>query len=297
MSALHVRPLDRERDLTALLELAGRSRGRGEVSAIFHPGGLQWWLRRIGKSGFEVAVLFDDDDLIGVALRDGSDLVVQTDGAHTNDRGELLDWAETRIRQNSDPEMFVWVPSDDHDLRQLAVSRGYEPTEQYGYELVHDLGAEPDTPDLPRGFEIISLTPALTEAYVALHRAAWARPNAPSSYDRRLHDIVTAMPDFRYDLVPIVKAPDGALAAYCMSWWDPRSASVEIEPLGTHPDYRRLGLARAIVRDVARRARKLHARYVLVWGGNTNPEAKALYLSAGMQSRRVVRDYRFVPSA
>jgi ribosomal protein S18 acetylase RimI-like enzyme len=100
------------------------------------------------------------------------------------------------------------------------------------------------------------------------------------------------MPDFRYDLVPIVAAPDGALAAYCISWWDPRSASVEIEPLGTHPDFRRKGLARAIVREVLRRSSALRATYVLVWGVSTNPAAKALYVSAGLRSRRVLRDYR-----
>jgi ribosomal protein S18 acetylase RimI-like enzyme len=125
-----------------------------------------------------------------------------------------------------------------------------------------------------------------------LHRAAWSRPNAVSTYDRRQHDTVTAMPDFRDDLVPIVAAPDGALAAYCMSWWDPRSASVEIEPLGTHPDFRRRGLARAIVHEVLRRAWALRAASVLVWGTSGNPEAKALYESAGLRSRRVLRDYR-----
>jgi hypothetical protein len=42
-----------------------------------------------------------------------------------------------------------------------------------------------------------------------------------------------------------------------------------------------------------RRAWELRARYVLVWGGTTNPEAKALYLSAGMRRRRMLLDYRF----
>jgi len=129
VSALLVRPLDRERDLTALLDLVGRSRARGEASAIFHPGGLQWRPRRIGRSGFEVAVLLDDSELVGMALQDQSDLVVQTDGAHTTDRVELLAWAETRIRENGDSEAFAWVPADD-DLRRSAVSRGYEPTER-----------------------------------------------------------------------------------------------------------------------------------------------------------------------
>lgn len=292
-SRLRLRPLDRERDLSAVLELVGRSRARGDPAAIFHPGGLQWWLRRIGRPGFEVAVLSDGDELVGMALRDQDDVIVQTDTAHAGDRADLLVWAEASARDSAEPELFVSVAQDDDDLRQLVSRRGYKPTERYGYELVSELAAEPASPGLPREFEMISLTPALAETYVALHRAAWSRPNTPSSYDRRQHDAVVAMPDFRYELVPIVRAADGALAAYCMSWWDPRSASVEIEPLGTHPDYRRLGLARAIVREVTRRAWELRAQYVLVWGGTTNPEAKALYLSAGMRSRRMLRDYRF----
>jgi ribosomal protein S18 acetylase RimI-like enzyme len=105
------------------------------------------------------------------------------------------------------------------------------------------------------------------------------------------------MPDSRYDLVPIVATSEGALAAYCISWWDPRSGSVEIEPLGTHPDFRRRGLARSIVREVLRRSWKLHAKYVLVWGASANPEAKALYASAGMRARGVLRDYRLVSAA
>jgi ribosomal protein S18 acetylase RimI-like enzyme len=298
MSTLLVRPLDHERDLHALLELVGRSRAGGAPAAIYlHPGGLQWWLRRIGRRGFAVALLIDDDEIVGVALRDQGDVIVQTDTAHAADRADLLAWCEARARESAEPEMFVSVAERDRELVQLVSRRGYEPTEHYGYELINELDAEPAPPELPQGFDIISLTPELADAHVALHRGAWSRPDKPSSYDRRQHDAVTAMPDFRYDLVPIVRAADGTLAAYCMSWWDPRSASVEIEPLGTHPDYRRMGLARAIVREVARRAWALRARYVLVWGGTTNPEAKALYLSADMRSRSVLRDYRFDASA
>ena len=296
MSPARIRPFDRERDLTALLALVGRSRAGAVTGEIFHPGGLQWWLRWLGRPGFEVAVL-TDADVVGFVLRDGGDVVVQTDAAHAKHRDAMLAYAEGRSRPTGEAEIFVTVAEEDDDLRATMLARGYEPTQRYSDELVADLHAEPEPPSLPPGFEIVSLTPEMTDAYVALHRAAWSRPNAPSSYDRGLHDAVTAMPDFRYDMVPIVRAPDGALAAYCISWWDPRSASVEIEPLGTHPDYRRLGLARAIVREVARRAWRLRAEYVLVWGISANPEAKALYLSAGMRSRRVLRDYRFVVSA
>jgi GNAT superfamily N-acetyltransferase len=183
----------------------------------------------------------------------------------------------------------VW--EHDDDLAALLASRGYATSDRDGYELVADASL-PAVAVLPDGFRMISLTPALNERYVALHRAAWSRPGRPSTYDREQHERVTAMPDFRYELVPIVAAADGSLAAYCMSWFDPRSRSVEIEPLGTHPDFRRRGLARAIVHEVRRRAAALGASSVLVWGSSELPDAKALYESAGHRSRRMLRDYR-----
>jgi GNAT superfamily N-acetyltransferase len=287
-----IRLFDRERDLAAVLSLVGRSRERGDPGAIFHPGGLQWWLRRLGSAGFDVPVLSESGGVVGFALRDESDVIVQTDTAHSAQRAELLAWIESRARETPEAELLLSIAEGDEDLERAALARGYEQRDGGGFELVHELDREPAPTDVPTGFKIISVTPAIADAYVSLHRAAWSRPDAPSTYDRRQHDLVTAMPDFRYDLVPIVATVEGVLAAYCMSWWDARSAAVEIEPLGTHPDFRRMGLARAIVREVVRRSWALGAKYVLVWGTSRNPEAKALYLSAGLRIRRVLHDYR-----
>src|SRR5688572_1711294 len=102
MSRLRLGPLDRARDLTALLDLVGRSLASGDPAALFHPGGLQWWLRRIGKPGFEVAVLIDGDKLVGMALRDQGDVIVQTDEAHAGDRANLLAWAEASARDSAE---------------------------------------------------------------------------------------------------------------------------------------------------------------------------------------------------
>jgi ribosomal protein S18 acetylase RimI-like enzyme len=289
---MDIRAFEPDRDLAAVLALVSRSRARGDPGAIFHPGGLQWWLRRLGRPGFELTVLSNGDDVKGFALRDGSDVIIQGDALHAAARIALLPWLAARAHLTNERELFLSVAEDDEDLRRAVLARGYAPTDRYGYELVHDLATQPAEPVLPAGFEVRSLTPGLADAYIELHRAAWSRPGAPSTYDRRQHDAVSAMPDFRYDLTPIVTNADDALAAYCISWWDPGSAAVEIEPLGTHPAFRRMGLANAIVHEVLRRSWALGARYVLVWGTSGNPEAKALYLSAGLRPRRVLRDHR-----
>ena len=97
------------------------------------------------------------------------------------------------------------------------------------------------------------------------------------------------MPDFDRALVPIAAAPDGTLAASCIVWYDPVTRTSEIEPLGTHPAYRRGGLARAVSVEAVRRSAERGATSVLVWG--VGDHRIALYESAGFRPQRVLREY------
>jgi hypothetical protein len=178
---MNIRAFDLDRDLAAVLAHVSHSRARGDAGAIFHPGGLQWWLRRVGRADFDVAVQSSGDDVVGFALRDGSDVIVQGDAMHAADRIALLAWLESRAHLTNERELFLSVAEGDEELRRAVVARGYGPTDRYGYELVHDLATRPAEPVLPAGFELRSLTPGLVDAYIELHRAAWSKPAAPST--------------------------------------------------------------------------------------------------------------------
>ena len=203
----------------------------------------------------------------------------------------LLDRAEASARQSGQAAIEVSAWDHDRELLAALALRGYEISGMYGHELVCELVDEPSAPRLPPGFSMRWLEPELDAVYVALHRAAWST-RAPSDYDAGMHASVTSMPDFERELVPIIAAPDGTLAAYCIAWFDPRTQTVEIEPLGTHPEYRRLGLGRAIVEEVKRRSAARGARSVMVWGGHNYEVAIHMYESAGLRSGPALRNYR-----
>ena len=279
------REFDLERDLAALLVLVAGARASDHPHAFVHPGGLQWLLRRFGRANFAVSLSPD-----GVIVDDSGYVIVQAASTSVDAHLHLLGRAEEdrRRRGGSAIEISVW--DDDAEVLAAVRSLGYAPSagHEFGYELIHTIGNGPVAPALPNGFEMRWLEPDLDDAYVELHRAAWSTV-APSTYDRAAHAAVVAMPDFDRELVPIVAAPEGMLAASCIAWFDPVTRTSEIEPLGTHPGYRRRGLARAVSLEAVRRSAERGATSVLVWG--VGDHRTALYQSAGFRPARVLREY------
>jgi ribosomal protein S18 acetylase RimI-like enzyme len=84
-------------------------------------------------------------------------------------------------------------------------------------------------------------------------------------------------------------APDGSVAAFTLAWLDESNAIGELEPVGTHAEHRRLGLARATNLFALRRLRDEGARSALVAcrADDAYPPAScALYESIGFRERR-----------
>ena len=292
MSDLTERGFDVQRDLPELLAIVGRARATFDPHAFLHPGGLQWLLRRLGRDTFAVRRWMIGDALAGFAVADAGYVMVVPSGLALEHHLALIDVEQARAAAEGLEAIEVTAWEEDRPMVAALAERGFEVSTTYGQELVRELVDPVPVPALPAGFAMRWLEPELDASYVELHRAAWMRNGVPSSYTREMHDFVVTMPDFRRELVPIVSAADGTLAAYCIAWFDPRTQTVEIEPLGTHPEFRRLGLGRAIVNEVFRRSAEHRASLVMVWGVPENDAAFHLYTSAGMRSRRVARQYR-----
>ena len=280
------RPIDPSRDLPAVAELLGRTRSSGGLS---HPGGIQWWMRDLWleRENFEVFVVDADSAvrLTGFVLIDNEFVVVEHEDGDPGKR-VLVDWTAEQMRSNGKPELMTHAVEDTELEHQLAAD-GYERTGRE-YELMIDTAGADKQEPLPDGYRFGSLLDVDDESYIDGHRAAWS-DKRPSPYRRELHEAVKKMPQFRPDLVTVALAPDGTVASYCIGWIDEHSQTLEIEPLGTHRDHRREGLARAVVREVVRRAGANGARRVLVWNDpDSNPAAYGLYTSAGMRPKRTL---------
>jgi len=283
------RPIDPQRDLPAVADLLGRARASRE--GIWHPGGIQWWLRELagGRDDFEAFVwpaAGRGDAVAGFLMRDAAYVIAESDGEPT--RAAIVDWATNHLRAVGATEVQTSA-EEGSPLHADMLERGFAPGDT-GLELMIDTAPEPPRPTLPDGFRWATLRDISDEAFIEGHRAAWS-DKRPSPYNRERHEAVKAAPQFRPDLVTIALAQDGTVASYCIGWFDPITRTLEIEPLGTHRDYRRVHLATAVVHEVIHRAWDSGAKGVLVWNEpKSNPNAYGLYTGAGMRPRRRIAD-------
>jgi GNAT superfamily N-acetyltransferase len=128
---------------------------------------------------------------------------------------------------------------------------------------------------------------------VQAHLDAW--PSSP--YTAEAYQGVRRTTAYRGDLHFLVEAPDGTMASSTIMWFDEANRTAEFEPVGTHPHYRRLGLARAMLLHGMHRARTAGATQATVacLGAPGHPRARALYYGLGF--RELSRDAPLIKTA
>jgi ribosomal protein S18 acetylase RimI-like enzyme len=211
-------------------------------------------------------------------------LTYQVHPNHTELIDEVIDWYDgvaAGLERTVSP-----TTAEEYAVRRWA-THGYEPD----VEALGDTGdwhqlnerdlTDLEQPALPAGFRFRTANEAGSEAAVQAHVDAWA----PTAYTARSYDDVRQTAAYRGDLHILVEAPDGTMAASAIMWFDEANKTVEFEPVGTHPDYRRLGLARGMTLHGMHRAQAAGATHATVAcrGAPGHPAARGLYYSVGFQ--------------
>ena len=139
--------------------------------------------------------------------------------------------------------------------------------------------APPGEPAAPDGYRLRTIEPTDLEQRVEIHRTVWT----PSRVTAESFANVQAAWPYRRDLDCVVEAPDGSFAAYCLAWLDDANRVGQFEPVGTHPDYHRRGLATAVCRFALLRLREEGATRAIVYSLEGFGGGTALYESIGMR--------------
>ncbi|WP_445526012.1 GNAT family N-acetyltransferase [Streptomyces cyslabdanicus] len=219
----------------------------------------------------------------------GAYLAYQVRPDHAGLVDEVIDWYDGTA---ADVERTVLPCAADGFALKRWAAHGYEPdpaalgdTGSWTQLNERDL-TDVEQPVLPDGFRFCTADEAGPKAAVQAHLDAWA----PSTYTAQSYQGVRRTEAYRGDLHLLVEAPDGTMASSTIMWLDEANRTAEFEPVGTHPDFRRRGLARAMLLHGMRLARAAGATHATVacLGAPGHPAARGLYYSVGF--RKFTRD-------
>lgn len=208
-----------------------------------------------------------DDEIVGAALYEeqpGRAWLI-ADPAHEAIKPEMLAYAQSHLQK--DGQLLVSIDDNGGRLQQAAWARGFKPTQGKEQTAELEISYANTRYTLPVGFSITSLKD--TFDLKKYNRALWAgfnhdgpAPDDEKSIEWRKNCLTS--PHANLDLHIAVVAPNGEFAAYAGVWFYAGTDYAVIEPLATHPEYRKMGLGKAAALEAIWRAGQLGAKTALV---------------------------------
>lgn len=228
----------------------------------------------------------EEGELAGVAHLEGNDdLQLQIHPRFRYIEEEMIAWSEENFaahNQDGKRQLQICVFEYDAPRQWLLEQRGYEKM-TYGWILRRmRLCNQPIAqPKIAEGY-VMRTTRVKDEEdcqrIATLLNIAFERPNFHKREE--YYNFITRSPSFRRDLNLVAEAPDGSFASHVGLTYDPANRFAIFEPVCTHPDHRKKGLAQNLMLEGLHRLNAIGAKIVEVGTGDS-PAANALYNSIG----------------
>ncbi len=219
-------------------------------------------------------------------------LAVAEDGADahciiTSDIDELLvrHVLDALVERRTENAGLSFEFSDTAEwLRDIFSSVGLMETPGMGHEWEYDLSDVASEARVPAGFAIETLAGAHDADYAGISECIGRAFGRDSDFEPALRSI-EANPMFRPELSVFARNPEGRIAAYCRGTVDSGNGVCGIDPVCTHPDFRRLGLGKAVVQACFATQRDLGGRFSYIGSAMEPAVGTYLYRSLGPSSR------------
>jgi ribosomal protein S18 acetylase RimI-like enzyme len=242
-----IRPASRD-DLELVQSILSEGIAAGSDRYFIHPGDYAWWLYHddpLHPDHFTTWIQGDSAFVTIDAIEPYEISVFARSGV---DRMPLVRWAQRRLDDRGE---VGWVADGDDELESALKSDGYAPVSvDRGYRW--DLTVDLPEPEIADGWTLRHMR-GKGEANTrrAASHAAFESTMPEAMHLQRYLGFMTSpvyVPE--RDLVAV--DPDGRIASF-MVWWADESGIAQIEPFGTHPDYHRKGIGRALIYHGLRR--------------------------------------------
>jgi mycothiol synthase len=286
-----------EKDLSAMCELLQQGRMADNGTYYVHTGDLKWWLYYppLDEDLREYTYLWDDPDtpgrLLGWALITpgwvGIDVYTQPELRCNQAANEMYLWAEEKAASIARKKHLqtihnIWISHDDAVLVEHYHQQGFKLRPGMTH-LIRDLDEEIPAVSTPEGFIVRGCMGTIEVSLRATAQHGAFSSKAPfEKYQKRFENFIRSKV-YQPELDIVAVASDGQIASFGIVWTDVKNKVGLFEPVGTHPDFQRKGLGRAVVLKGLHVLQAYGMQKAIVSAFDDNPPAINLYESVGFQ--------------
>lgn len=288
------RPYRDYSDFDKLRHILMEGRQANNGTYYVHIGDVNWWLFYPDQSAEfsqRIHIWEANNEVLGWCLLTPDegywDVFIHPRLSGTAQAEAMFLWAEERltemvIAKGGDKVGVFWIAEGDRWRRAWLEGRGYALRDAHPL-FTRSLADPIPEPSLPAGYHVrASAGEAEAEARA---RASYTAFRSTWDWDkylqRRLSFMRSPVYDDARDIVAV--APEGAIAAFAIHWFDPVNKVGLFEPVGTHADYHRQGLGKAVLLASLRRLKAHGMETAIVGTGRDNAAAIRLYESVGFR--------------
>lgn len=201
---------------------------------------------------------------------------------------EMVQWIidhSTAVKNNVDANQILTIITLEGFTHLENILREYEfkRTKNDGFLRIRDLKSKIQDYSLPEGFFIRPLKGE--DEYDAYAKAIRETFGHGEWFDSQIVKDNTLRSYYNQELDLIVEAPNSEIASFCTFRMDPNSRITELEPMGTVPKYRELGLGKALLSEGLKRIKDYYPSLLVIGGAADNPSANRLYDEVGFTKK------------
>ncbi len=223
---------------------------------------LNWWIGRLDNWRFaaftvkirnepnfyqENAHLWrkDNNNLIGFFISENGKeyFELQIHPEYRFIEEEMLEWVIDNWSRKKN-QIVTNIYAHDTSRNKLLVKYKFECQGVVGVDYRYHTKNYIKNIDMENGFHIESFSESYDyENRIESERLTFAR----DSLNREWFETKAIAPGYSSDWDLAVVSPNGKVVSFCLAWLDKENGIAEIDPVGTHPDYRKRGFAKALL--------------------------------------------------
>jgi ribosomal protein S18 acetylase RimI-like enzyme len=250
-------------------------------------GGLENWLPTRFENNSRsmdpgIHLWFDDDMLVGLVVPEEPLMYyVTVHPGYILLYPEMVTWIETYSRSTWKGTLTIVEMEDTVDRENVLREHGFSKGRVSNIFRIRDLSAQIPDYKLHEGFRVRSVTPDDFDELASCIRQVFGHKD----FNRTFLEINATASYYNSELDLVVVDEQDKIVSFCTFRLDPPTGLTELEPMGTLPEYRNMGIGRALLSEGFKRLEKHNPSLLYIGGAANNPPANRLYELTGFTEK------------